>query len=130
LDIKLTTQQPLSAFFKLKPLPSPVKEEDIFKDINSNNNNKVDFIFKAQVKAEFKAEDNSIELNNLNNIEFINSRQKELLLNSLINDVINLTSESLITPRTYKEVLDSLKKQINNKHLLLLPRVRFEYLLI
>jgi hypothetical protein len=33
-------------------------------------------------------------------------------------------------PRTYKKVLDSLKKQINNKHLLLLSRVQFEYSLI
>jgi hypothetical protein len=45
--IKSTTQQPLSAFFKLKPLLPPVKEEDIFKDINSSNNNKIDSIFKA-----------------------------------------------------------------------------------
>jgi hypothetical protein len=66
----------------------------------------------------------------LNDVEFINSERRELLLNSLIDDVINLTSESLITPRTYKKVLDSLKKQINNKHLLLLPRVRFKYSLI
>jgi hypothetical protein len=128
--IKSTTQQPLSAFFKLKPLPLPVKKEDIFKDIDSSNNNKVDSIFEAQVEAEFKAEDNSIELDNLNNVEFIDNRRRELLLDSLINDVINLTSESLITSRTYKEVLVSLKKQINNKHLLLLSRVRFEYSLI
>ena len=66
----------------------------------------------------------------MNDVEFIDSRRRKLLLDSLIGDVINLTSESLITPRTYREVLDSLKKQINNKHLLLLPRVRFEYSLI
>jgi hypothetical protein len=45
--IKLTTQQPLSAFFKLKPLLLSVEKEDIFKDINFSNNDKVDFIFKA-----------------------------------------------------------------------------------
>jgi hypothetical protein len=45
--IKSITQQPFSAFFKLKPLSPLVKKEDIFKDINSNNNNKVNFIFKA-----------------------------------------------------------------------------------
>jgi hypothetical protein len=66
----------------------------------------------------------------LNNVEFINSKQRELLLNSLISNIINLISESLITLRTYRKVLDSLKKQINNKHLLLLPCVRFEYSLI
>jgi hypothetical protein len=130
LAIKSTTQQPFFAFFKLKPLPPSIKKKDIFKDIDSSNNNKVDSIFKAQVKAEFKAKDNSIKLDNLNNVKFINNRQKELLLNSLISDVINLTSKSLITSRTYKEVLNSLKKQINNKHLLLLSRVQFEYLLI
>jgi hypothetical protein len=45
--IKSTTQQPLSAFFKLKPLPPLVKEENIFKDIDFSNNNKIDSIFKA-----------------------------------------------------------------------------------
>jgi hypothetical protein len=82
------------------------------------------------IKEELRAKDNSIDLNNLNNIEFIDSEQSELLLDSLINDVINISSEVSFILRTYREVLDSIKKQVNNKHILLLPRLRFEYSLI
>jgi hypothetical protein len=82
------------------------------------------------IKEELRAEDNSINLDNLNNIEFINSKQSKLLLNSLISDVINISSEVSFTPRTYREVLDSIKKQVNNKHILLLPCLRFKYSLI
>jgi hypothetical protein len=85
--------------------------------------------FNALIKAEFKAEDNFIKLDNLNDIEFIDSRQRELLLDSLISDVIILNLP-FSTPKTYKEVLTLLKQQINNKRLLLLPRVHFKYLLI
>ena len=82
------------------------------------------------IKEELRAKDNSIELNNLNDIEFIDSEQSELLLDSLISNTINISSEVSFTPRTYREVLDSIKKQVNNKHILLLPCLRFEYLLI
>jgi hypothetical protein len=82
------------------------------------------------IEEELRAEDNSINLDNLNDIEFINSGQSELLLDSLIDDAINISSEVFFTPRTYREVLDSIKKQVNNKHILLLPCLRFEYLLI
>ncbi|PVH71081.1 hypothetical protein DL98DRAFT_540345 [Cadophora sp. DSE1049] len=125
--IKSTTQQPLSAFFKLKPLSLPLQEEDIFEDIDSSNDE--DSEFDALIEAEFKAEDNSIKLDDLNDIEFINSGRSELLLDSLIGDAITL-SLLFSTLKTYREVLTSLKQQINNKHLLLLPRVRFEYSLI
>ncbi|PVH68278.1 hypothetical protein DL98DRAFT_542527 [Cadophora sp. DSE1049] len=127
ISTQLTTQKSISSFFKLKP-PVIEEEEDIFEDIDSSDDE--DLEFNALVEAEFEAEDNSIELNDLNDVEFIDSRRSELLLDSLISDVITLTSESLTTLRTYKEVLTSLKQQINNKHLLLLPRVRFEYSLI
>ena len=126
--IKLTTQQPLSAFFKPKPLPLPLQqEEDIFEDIDSSNDK--DSEFNALIEAEFEAEDNSIKLDNLNDVEFLNSGQSELLLDSLIGDAITLDL-LFSTPNTYREVLTSLKQQINNKHLLLLPCVRFEYSLI
>jgi hypothetical protein len=82
------------------------------------------------IKEELRAEDNSINLNNLNNIEFINSGQSKLLLDSLIGDAINISSEVFFTLRTYREVLDLIKKQVNNKHILLLPCLRFEYSLI
>jgi hypothetical protein len=82
------------------------------------------------IKKELRAKDNSINLDNLNDIKFINSEQSELLLNSLINNVINIFSEVSFTLRTYKEVLNSIKKQVNNKHILLLPCLRFKYSLI
>jgi hypothetical protein len=82
------------------------------------------------IEEELRAEDNSIDLDNLNDIEFIDSGRSELLLDSLIGDAINISSEVSFTPRTYREVLDSIKKQVNNKHILLLPRLRFEYSLI
>jgi hypothetical protein len=82
------------------------------------------------IKKELRAKDNSINLDNLNDIEFIDSKQSKLLLDSLISDAINISSEVFFTPRTYREVLNSIKKQVNNKHILLLPRLRFEYSLI
>jgi hypothetical protein len=82
------------------------------------------------IKKELRAEDNFIKLNNLNNIKFIDSEQSKLLLDSLIGDVINISSEVSFTLRTYREVLDLIKKQVNNKHILLLPCLRFEYSLI
>jgi hypothetical protein len=82
------------------------------------------------IKEELRAKDNSINLDNLNNIEFINSGQSELLLDSLISNVINISLKVSFTLRTYKEVLDSIKKQVNNKHILLLSCLRFKYLLI
>jgi hypothetical protein len=82
------------------------------------------------IKKELRAEDNSINLDNLNDIEFIDSGQSELLLDSLIGDAINISSEVSFTLRTYREVLDSIKKQVNNKHILFLPCLRFEYSLI
>ena len=66
----------------------------------------------------------------MNDIEFINSGRNELLLDSLIGDAINTSLEASLTPRTYREVLDSIKQQINNKNLIILPRLRFEYSLI
>ena len=104
------------------------EEEDIFEDINSSDDEDSDF--NALIEAEIEAEDNSIELDALNDVEFINNGRSELLLDSLIRDAITFTSDSLSTPKTYREVLTSLKQQINNKHLLLLPRIRFEYSLI
>jgi hypothetical protein len=85
--------------------------------------------FNALIKAEFKAKDNFIKLDDLNNIKFINSEQRELLLDSLISNtiILNLPFSTL---KTYKKVLTLLKQQINNKRLLLLSCVRFEYLLI
>jgi hypothetical protein len=82
------------------------------------------------IKEELKAKDNFINLDNLNNIKFINSEQSELLLDLLIGDVINIFSKVFFTLRTYKEVLDSIKKQVNNKHILFLPCLRFKYSLI
>jgi len=66
----------------------------------------------------------------LNDIEFLDNRRRELLLDSLISDAINTSLEASSTPRTYREVLDSIKKQVNDKRLLLLPRLRFKYSLI
>jgi hypothetical protein len=82
------------------------------------------------IKKELRAKDNSINLDNLNDIKFINSEQSELLLNLLISDVINIFSKVSFTLKTYKEVLDLIKKQVNNKHILLLPCLRFKYSLI
>jgi hypothetical protein len=82
------------------------------------------------IKKELRAEDNFIDLNNLNNIEFIDSEQSKLLLDSLINDAINIFLEVSFTLRTYKEVLNLIKKQVNNKHIFLLSCLCFKYLLI
>jgi hypothetical protein len=51
------------------------------------------------IKKELRAKDNFIKLNNLNNIEFINNKQSKLLLDSLISDVINISSKVSFTPR-------------------------------
>jgi hypothetical protein len=82
------------------------------------------------IKEELRAEDNFIDLDNLNNIEFINSGQSKLLLDSLISNVINIFSEVFFILRTYKEVLDLIKKQVNNKHILFLLCLCFKYSLI
>jgi hypothetical protein len=82
------------------------------------------------IKKELKAKDNSIKLDNLNDIEFIDNERSELLLDSLISDAINISLKVSFTPRTYKEVLNSIKKQVNNKHILFLSRLRFKYSLI
>jgi hypothetical protein len=82
------------------------------------------------IKKELKAKDNFINLDNLNNIKFIDSKQSKLLLNSLISNVINISLKASFTLRTYKKVLDLIKKQVNNKHILLLPYLRFKYSLI
>jgi hypothetical protein len=82
------------------------------------------------IKEELRAKDNFIKLDNLNDIEFINSGQSKLLLDSLISNAINISSEVSFTLRTYKEVLNLIKKQVNNKHILFLPCLRFKYLLI
>jgi hypothetical protein len=82
------------------------------------------------IKEELRAEDNSINLDNLNDVEFINSGRSELLLDSLISDAINISLKVFFTLRTYREVLDSIKKQVNNKHILFLPCLRFKYSLI
>jgi hypothetical protein len=82
------------------------------------------------IKKELRAKDNFIDLDNLNDIKFINSEQSELLLDSLISDAINISSKVSFILKTYKEVLDSIKKQVNNKHILLLSCLRFKYLLI
>jgi hypothetical protein len=82
------------------------------------------------IKEELRAEDNFINLDNLNDIEFIDGGQSKLLLNSLIDDVINISSKVSFILRTYKEVLNLIKKQVNNKHILLLPCLCFKYSLI
>jgi hypothetical protein len=82
------------------------------------------------IKEELRAKDNFINLNNLNDIKFINSGRSELLLNSLISDVIYISSKVFFILRTYKEVLDLIKKQVNNKHILFLSCLRFKYSLI
>jgi hypothetical protein len=48
-----------------------VEEEDIFEDIDSSDDE--DLEFDALIEAEFKAKDNSIQLDDLNDIEFIDS---------------------------------------------------------
>jgi hypothetical protein len=85
--------------------------------------------FDAFIKAKFKTKNNFIKLDDLNNIKFINSGQKKLLLNSLINNAIILNLP-FFTLKTYKEVLTLLKQQINNKRLFLLFCVYFKYSLI
>lgn len=127
-NITQNKQQPLTSFFTPKPRLPLEEEEDIFEDINSSDDE--DSEFDALIEAEFEAEDNSIELNDLNDIKFIDSGRNELLLDSLIGDAINTSLEASLTPRTYREVLDSIKQQINNKNLIILPRLRFEYSLI
>jgi hypothetical protein len=109
----------------------PLIEEDkyIFEDIDELSD-KEDKEFNMLIKEELRAKDNFINLDNLNNIEFINSGQSKLLLDLLIGDVINIFSEVSFTLRTYKEVLDLIKKQVNNKHIFFLPCLRFKYLLI
>jgi hypothetical protein len=82
------------------------------------------------IKKELKAKNNFINLNNLNNIEFINNKQSELLLDLLISNVINISLKVSFTLRTYKKVLDLIKKQVNNKHILLLSCLYFKYLFI
>jgi hypothetical protein len=82
------------------------------------------------IEEELRAEDNFIKLDNLNDIEFIDSGRSELLLDLLISDVINISLEVSFTPRTYKEVLNLIKKQVNNKHILLLSCLCFKYSLI
>jgi hypothetical protein len=82
------------------------------------------------IEKELRAKDNFIDLDNLNDIEFIDSGRSELLLDSLIGDAINISLEVSFTPRTYREVFDLIKKQVNNKHILFLSCLRFEYLLI
>jgi hypothetical protein len=62
------------------------------------------------IKEELRAKDNFIDLDNLNDIEFIDSGRSELLLDLLIGDVINISSKVFFTLRTYREVLDSIKK--------------------
>jgi hypothetical protein len=125
-----TTQKSISSFFTPKPPPiEEEEEEDIFEDIDDLSD-KEDEEFDLLVEEELRAKDNSIKLDDLNDIEFIDSGRSELLLDSLIRDAINISLEVFSTPRTYREVLDSIKKQVNNKHILLLPRLRFEYSLI
>ena len=65
----------------------------------------------------------------MDDIEFIDDGRNELLIDSLMGEAINLTSELSSLP-TYREVLESIKKQLLSKQLNLLPRVRFEYSLI
>ena len=66
----------------------------------------------------------------MNDIEFIDSGRSELLLDLLIGETVNVTSELPFKLPTYREVLELIKKQLLNKNLNLLPRVRFEYSLI
>jgi len=62
------------------------------------------------VEEELRAEDNSIKLDDFNDIEFINDRN-EFLLDSLIRDAINFSfTEITFTPKTYREVLTDIKK--------------------
>ena len=55
------------------------------------------------------AENNFIELNDLNDIEFINNKRNKFFLDSLIGDTINTTFETLITLIIYRKILDSIK---------------------
>jgi hypothetical protein len=117
----------------LKPQPLPLlpqEEEDIFEDIDSSDDDD-NSEFDKLIKEELRAKDYSIELDNLNDIEFIDSGRSELLLDSLIRDAINIGSLELNSmPRTYREVLNSIKKQLNSKYIKLLPRLHFDYYLI
>ena len=77
MNIKLTTQKALTSFFtpKSPPLPPPLlppqeEEDNIFKDIKLSNK---DSKFDKLIEEKLRAEDYSIKLDNLNNIEFINS---------------------------------------------------------
>ncbi|CZT44823.1 uncharacterized protein RSE6_05061 [Rhynchosporium secalis] len=113
----------------LRLLLKPQEEDDIFASDSSESDDE-DAKFDAIREAEFKAEDRSIKLDDLNDIEFINSGRSELLLDLLIGDVVSLDLESKSTPRTYREVLTAIKEELNNKRLILLPCIRFEYSLI
>ena len=134
-------QQPLTSFFTLKPQSQPQlllqkprlsQEEDIYNILSENDSDEdsnYDSEFEELIEKELRAEDISIELDDLNDIEFIDDGRNELLLDSLMGEAINLTSELSSLP-TYREVLESIKKQLLSKQLNLLPRVRFEYSLI
>ncbi|KAL5331293.1 hypothetical protein ACEPPN_000823 [Leptodophora sp. 'Broadleaf-Isolate-01'] len=118
-----TLQQPLTSFFKPKPLIIEPPDDDPFEDIDDLSDEE-DEEFDQQVEEELRAEDNSIELDDFNDIEFTDDRN-ELLLDSLIRDAINFGfTEITSTPKTYREVLTDIKKQINNKKVKLLPRVQ------
>ncbi|KAL5327905.1 hypothetical protein ACEPPN_005611 [Leptodophora sp. 'Broadleaf-Isolate-01'] len=91
---------------KKAPLPPVEEDEDIFEDINSSDDD--DDEFNQQVEKEHKAEDNFIKLDDLNDVEFIDSGRSELLLDLLISDAITFDSFSF-TPRTYREVLTDIK---------------------
>ncbi|CZT10464.1 uncharacterized protein RCO7_10502 [Rhynchosporium graminicola] len=129
-----TSSKIINSFFILRPssftpklvLPLSDDSDNIFTDESSDESS--DEEFDQIVEEELRAEDKSIKLDNLNNIEFIDNRRSELLLDSLIGDLVTL--EQNTTLRTYREVLTTVKEELSNKQVNLLPRIRFEYSLI
>ncbi|PVH74476.1 hypothetical protein DL98DRAFT_537453 [Cadophora sp. DSE1049] len=111
-NIKPVIQQSLAAFFTLKAqIEAPLllieeEEEDIFEDIDLSDDE--DSKFDAFREVEFEAEDNFIELDDLNDVEFIDSSRSELLLDSLIGDVITFNLPFFML-KTYREVLTLVK---------------------
>ncbi|CZT07044.1 uncharacterized protein RAG0_12650 [Rhynchosporium agropyri] len=137
---KSTTQQSLITFFTPRP-PSPSSKvllkpsaPELILPLSDDSDisftdDLSDDEFDQIVEEELQAEDKSIELDDLNDIEFLNSGRRELLLDSLIGDSVTL-EQNTSTLKTYREVLITIKEELGNKRLTLLPQIRFEYSLI
>ena len=85
-----------------------IKKNDIYDDIDFSDNDDEDSKFNVQIEVKFAIEDYSIELNDLNNIKFIDNERNELLLDSLISDIINIFI-FFMSSKTYRKIFDSIK---------------------